>query len=778
MSSTTPITNTSFFRPTGISGCALWLDAADSASVVLSGGSNVTQWRDKSGSNNNAIQLTSSNMPAYLNIPAISQNAIYFPSNSTNLTTINSNSTSGNSSRTIFVITYLPNSSSRARIGTGTHATNTPPSAFGLDQAPSISQLYAPYLYTASDNILSASLTGLQCIYAYYDSGVSQIGGGYRFNTFLTKNTTLNTTASPWYFGLRPDNSGSLTSYICEFLQYNRTLTTGQRQQVEGYLSWKWGLQRSLPVNHPYYNNPQQSIYPYTQLTTVPQPQTNFPSWSFFSPRSIPSCSLWLDAADSASVVRSNASNITQWNDKSGNGQNFTLAGATNPVLLSNIQNGQSVIRFNGTSQTLNNTTMLFPSSAYTVFSLQLLTSGSGFQRVINSDPNFFIGVNGTIVAIFTGSNGAWNDIGALTPNYNNSNRWALTSTYSAPSGSSNALFNFINGTQYNTKNGTTGSFTGLIIGGLPNTQYWNGYFAEFLVYSRVLSAGERQRVEGYLALKWGLLSTLPTAHPTKANFFYPILPALPAVTQSVVPASINTNGRFIPTSLSGLALWLDAADSTTIQFSSGANISNWRDKSGNERNATQGTTINQPSIGSRSVVFDTNKLLTTTYTSFPPSETIFIVLNVFSATNGVEGQLLQTSAVGGRQFGLNALRLVTAKSGVGYLIGIGAGGTLTSNTPTLVGSTNDGSQIFHYINGSVTGTNLSITPYSGTGTTLIGNTSGRNTGLVGYINEILTYSNTLSVNQRQQVEGYLAWKWGIRSSLPSTHPNYYIPVS
>ena len=37
-----------------------------------------------------------------------------------------------------------------------------------------------------------------------------------------------------------------------EICIYNTTLTTLQRQQVEGYLAWKWGLQANLPGNHPY----------------------------------------------------------------------------------------------------------------------------------------------------------------------------------------------------------------------------------------------------------------------------------------------------------------------------------------------------------------------------------------------------------------------------------------------------------------------------------------------------------------------------------------------
>jgi hypothetical protein len=37
-------------------------------------------------------------------------------------------------------------------------------------------------------------------------------------------------------------------------LMYSRVLTTQERQSIEGYLAWKWGIQTSLPVSHPYYS--------------------------------------------------------------------------------------------------------------------------------------------------------------------------------------------------------------------------------------------------------------------------------------------------------------------------------------------------------------------------------------------------------------------------------------------------------------------------------------------------------------------------------------------
>lgn len=58
----TTITNVNQFNPTQISGCSLWLDAADSSTVIQSGGT-VTQWNDKSGNGYNFT--TTSGAPTY-----------------------------------------------------------------------------------------------------------------------------------------------------------------------------------------------------------------------------------------------------------------------------------------------------------------------------------------------------------------------------------------------------------------------------------------------------------------------------------------------------------------------------------------------------------------------------------------------------------------------------------------------------------------------------------------------------------------------------------------
>jgi hypothetical protein len=247
--------------PTRISGCQLWLDAKDSTTLftdttatrTASLGNTVARWNDKSGNGNYLYQNTAGSRPILSKIPN-GLPGVYFATSPIQLITINNNATTGNTSRTIFLLQQAPNTSSQTRVGTGGHGGATPPSAFGFDNSPptAVALLWTPYVYTAADVTRVIQLRTFSLLYAYYDSGLSQIGGGYDFGNVLSKSTTLNTTANTWYFGLRPDNAGSVDSFVCEFIHYNKMLNAAEVSQVEGYLAWKWGLVGNLPGNHPY----------------------------------------------------------------------------------------------------------------------------------------------------------------------------------------------------------------------------------------------------------------------------------------------------------------------------------------------------------------------------------------------------------------------------------------------------------------------------------------------------------------------------------------------
>jgi hypothetical protein len=44
------------------------------------------------------------------------------------------------------------------------------------------------------------------------------------------------------------------------------------------------------------------------------------------------------------------------------------------------------------------------------------------------------------------------------------------------------------------------------------------GYVAEFIVVSGLVGTTNKEKLEGYLAHKWGLAGNLPSGHPYKAS--------------------------------------------------------------------------------------------------------------------------------------------------------------------------------------------------------------------------------------------------------------------
>jgi hypothetical protein len=80
------------------------------------------------------------------------------------------------------------------------------------------------------------------------------------------------------------------------------------------------------------------------------------------------------------------------------------------------------------------------------------------------------------------------------------------------------------------------------------------------------------------------------------------------------------------------------------------------------------------------------------------------------------------------------------------------------------------GTQIANGFNGP-NGAVASTTSMSGN--MLMGGYFSTSFGMQGDIAEIVCCSSALSTSERQNVEGYLAWKWGLQSQLPTDHPYY-----
>jgi hypothetical protein len=287
------------------------------------------------------------------------------------------------------------------------------------------------------------------------------------------------------------------------------------------------------------------------------------------------------------------------------------------------------------------------------------------------------------------------------------------------------------------------------------------GTINELLFYNRAVSASERQRIEGYLAEKWGLRGSLGGVnHPSR--FGPPMI---------------------LPTQIAGCSLWLDAADATTLTLS-GSNVTQWRDKSGQGNNGSNTGTVSLSTFNSGQMIsFNGDSVIQGSYTNsgttitcfgiFVPQQSSYDNTRVvsFATAPGV----LDYNNIGSLgAIVLDAGRTVYTQRNSAQLT---TTTTFTTGALTMASLVYTGSSRQVFLNGGGQGSDS----FSGSfGTTLygIGAYAGFNpssyafnkyTGLVG---EVIVYNSALSTAQRQQVEGYLAWKWGIQQSLPSSsHP-------
>jgi Concanavalin A-like lectin/glucanases superfamily len=514
-----------------------------------------------------------------------------------------------------------------------------------------------------------------------------------------------------------------------------------------------------------------------------------------FVPTNITGCTFWVDGSDplGTGTPPADGTSLSTWYDKSGSAYNAVAYSAA--TVKTNIQNSKSIVRFS--SNSYNVTYPSFPYSAYTFFTVMYLSVNNGYSRLINGsygDSYLFIGTNGTSVATFNG-NGGWNDVNANSPTINNYQAWCIV----AVTVGSSVLTPYVNGTAQNTHTGTTAAFSNFTIGSFtnaPTSQSYSGDIGDLIVYNSVLTTTQRQQVEGYLAWKWGLQANLPGGHPyasTNPNGGYSstltstINLNLTGYTQST--SRVINSTAFVPTSITGCQLWMDGADSTTITTATG--VSQWNDKSGNAYNFTQATTGSQPTRTGNYLNFQSNYYLTipTAFMNNYSTWTLFFLINPISSSNwimvkqhdgvtteNVLSMTLNTGSGGGGQSGSTGYLYWRSYNAGTQAVSSSA---LTTSAVQIFSIVYDGTNLYMYINGTLNSTtagsfaaqnDTTPTAYTLGGWYVSG--SLQNSSTTNFqLGEMISYSTSLSTAQRQNVEGYLAWKWGLQASLSAGHP-------
>ena len=217
------------------------------------------------------------------------------------------------------------------------------------------------------------------------------------------------------------------------------------------------------------------------------------------------------------------------------------------------------------------------------------------------------------------------------------------------------------------------------------------------------------------------------------------------------------------PSQLAGLALWLDADDASTITLN-GATVSQWDDKSGNNRNASQTTATSQPTnpidINNRRVIqFDGSDDFFSV-DEFTTSATVFILANRGQATSPQLSGAAPSTFV--PAWNINGERLEYRSVSTQTILSRIAGGSTAEYAFGCVqlDTVNDEAKL-NIFGGTVTTVSQTLVSSDLTINTVGRDYAGAQQFTDGAVAEIITLSNLVTTEDRQNVEGYLAWKWG-----------------
>ena len=484
-----------------------------------------------------------------------------------------------------------------------------------------------------------------------------------------------------------------------------------------------------------------------------------------FKPTDIGGCQLWLDASDTATISLS-GSTVTQINDKSGNSNNTSSSTGTVTYAAGGL-NSRPAFSFNATGGFRG--PISITGTTLTTFTVATLNSGVnyngrllGLANATQSDYEY-----ATTGQPFFCLNGGPNISGYR----NNTYMSYQTNTFDTPfigtsqfTGSSNITS--INGTPGTAVADANGSFSitkyGFGCEGLSDAGVnWYGYCSEMILYNSLLSTPQQQQVEAYLAQKWGLQANLPQGHPGTRGIVYSSQP---------IPTAIywRYQSAFVPTSIGGCQIWLDAADSATFTLN-GSTVSTWMDKTGNGFNVSQASAGSQPTRGSNEVVFNgsTSLQYSGSVGIFGNSYTSYVIHTPTNNTSYQQGVISIKDSTTGFDFEIGQFYVWNSGGSIYYQF------TASVNSKTILGITSTTSLALNYsINGAPFSTGgAGWYGVSSGSLLLIGNSQYSATGFIGTINEYLLFTRTLTATEHNQITGYLAWKWGSQSSLPANHP-------
>ena len=314
----------------------------------------------------------------------------------------------------------------------------------------------------------------------------------------------------------------------------------------------------------------------------------------------------------------------------------------------------------------------------------------------------------------------------------------------------------------------------------------FKGYIYEILVFTRILSDSERNRIHYYFSKKWGIESRVDSDGDgtVDASDSDPLTASTISFTNTV-NNQINQSDELGNVD-ADIMLWLDASNvdaANNATLSDGASISEWKDLSGNGDHAVASTVVVSSSIANQPVIDKSNNFITfNSETNNPLISPLNIdssvldkvtIFAVFSAGSDV----INSAVWGQDDGGWDRLFILNNSTGTGL-----SNGSNVQDVPNLTSKLGTGLLIVesYYDEDEVGGSHLYLDGKLET-TFTADNNIGQNTLSIGAVRnttspllfegniaEVIVMDRKLTDDERAKINYYLSNKWGLESTVDS----------
>ena len=760
----TPVT-----QPTDISGCSLWLDANDVATMTLSNTSNVMIWGDKSGNGYDVSQATVGNAPVFISNTSTTVN--HFGLNSIQFTPASSNwfflpqtfvsNAVLNRPFSFFIVEARTNTAaSNMLIGGSNTGTRTNMIVGYRGTATMDFDFYGDGTFGYVNSVVNPAEITMPTVWHFTNSGTTK--EIYSNNCWFARDGTSANLVSWNFAGIGRGFISSVFSYyggrMNEIIFYDRALSASERTRVTTYLMDKWKLYYA-PNLHWYH--PARSPPPFSRP---------------FIPSDLGSnLLLWLDAADRSSLTLS-GSNITEWLDKSPSFRPMSISGT--PVYTSNAASGQYGVYLDGSSWFRGTIGSLGSAgvSAFAVASMNNATQSNG--RLLSISPAASADTTGIVPLHRVTTNQQIGQTRGTLGGYQGIPSYDTPFTVSSVTDTVGVNgFVAVDGSQgpigaYQAINLT--AVTRIAVGQSAGTNSltWTGHVFEIMMFNNNITSSDIRLLEGYLRWKWNT----PQLQPGQQYY------SVPVPYRAVIPRAIAASNAltFLNVAQTNCILWLDAQDATTYTVSNGL-ITNLIEKSGyggTLNTATLGATY-LPGYSSNGIngypCFTTNisnpgqRLLGTYSLSNRVSSNQYTFIAMIQPTGSLQAssRLFSTLATTGDDFSSGGgWSFLTTSTTAPYTMTSQRIATVSQRTPTLASNV----PTVFVLAGTSSAAGTLATWGFGLNSQFF-NTGGGSLWALN-VGEAFVFRGLLATPQIQEITSYLAWKWGtIATDTSATNP-------